>query len=365
MKCEGKMSIFKQKIGPVFLKETSDSEQFITSLNELLPKADGALKQKIEKQIKLAHYGQSGEQNIAFELKNSGMDMFILHDIYLEFNGLSAQIDYIVITRGKTYVIECKNLIGNIEIDNSGNFIRTYELFGKKIKEGLYSPITQNQRHMQVIKELRKNSRSNIITKSLVERNFDFNYKSLVVLANPKTYLNSKYAKKEVKKQVIRADQLIHFLREDDAQNSKDTLKSEKEMRKLAQFFLENNQQNRSDYSKKYQKILSELENSKMKENIAITTEANNIQATRTINTTEVSNLNQAPDHRIEQLKNFRRTQSKQENIKPYYIFNDAQLKELIAKNPKTKDELLKVSGFGPVKTEKYGDEILKILMQQ
>jgi hypothetical protein len=28
-------------------------------------------------------------------------------------------------------VIECKNLIGNIEIDNGGNFIRTYELFGK------------------------------------------------------------------------------------------------------------------------------------------------------------------------------------------------------------------------------------------
>ena len=30
------------------------------------------------------------------------------------------------------------NLIGNIEIDNKGAFIRTYELYGKKVKERIY-----------------------------------------------------------------------------------------------------------------------------------------------------------------------------------------------------------------------------------
>lgn len=81
--------------------------------------------------------------------------MYILHDLYFEYNDMQAQIDYMIFTRKRVYVIECKNLIGDIEIDSNGNFIRTYELFSKKVKEGLYSPITQNERHRLVIKNLR------------------------------------------------------------------------------------------------------------------------------------------------------------------------------------------------------------------
>lgn len=137
------MELFQKKIGPVFLKENSDASAFIEKMNELQNKATTPeLKKEIEKQIKLASYGSVGEQNIAYELKNSGMDMYILHDIYLEYEDLSAQIDYIIITRKKVFIIESKNLIGNIEIDSQGNFIRTYEMFGKKIKEGIYSPVT-------------------------------------------------------------------------------------------------------------------------------------------------------------------------------------------------------------------------------
>lgn len=40
----------------------------------------------------------------------------------------------------------------------------------------------------------------------------DVNYNTIVVLANPKTVLNVKYAKKEVKQMVIRADQLSEFI---------------------------------------------------------------------------------------------------------------------------------------------------------
>ena len=43
-------------------------------------------------------------------------------------------------------------------------------------------------------------------------------------------------------------------------------------------------------------------------------------------------------------------------------IFNNAEMDDLIEKNPKTKEELLKVKGFGQTKVDKYGDEILKIL---
>ena len=88
------MELFQKKIGPVFLKEDSDATVFIDKMHQLESKATSPeLKQEIQKQIKLASYGAIGEQNIAYELKNSGMDMYILHDICLEHEDLTAQID--------------------------------------------------------------------------------------------------------------------------------------------------------------------------------------------------------------------------------------------------------------------------------
>lgn len=253
------MALFQKKIGPIFLKEESDAANFIDRMEEIGKKSSGDLKNKIDEQIKLARYGIAGENNIAFELKNSGIDMYILHDIYLEYEDLSAQIDYMIFTRKHIYVIECKNLIGNIEIDNTGKFIRTYEMNGKRIKEGIYSPITQNERHMLVLKNLRKSSKINFITRALFDRNFEDVYKSIVVLANPKTYLNDKFAKKEIKQQVIRADQLIDTIRKLDAEVT-DVNWSETEMREPADFFLANSKPNKSDYAVRYEELVKEQE---------------------------------------------------------------------------------------------------------
>ena len=117
-------SIFNKYFGPVFVKEESDAEEFIEKMKSLSSKAEGKLKEKIDKQIAAAEAGLYGEKQIAYELKNSGMDMLIAHDLYLEKNDLSAQIDYLVVTHKHVFVIECKNLYGNIEIDDKGNFIR-------------------------------------------------------------------------------------------------------------------------------------------------------------------------------------------------------------------------------------------------
>ena len=241
------MELFQKKIGPVFLKEDSDATVFIDKMQQLESKATSSeLKHEIQKQIKLASYGAIGEQNIAYELKNSGMDMYILHDICLEHENLTAQIDYIIITRKKIFIIECKNLIGNIEIDSQGNFIRTYEMFGKKVKEGIYSPVTQNQRHLNVLKACRKEAKGNFITKMAFEHFFDDNHKSLIVLANPKTYFNYRFAPKELKNTVIRADQLVATIKKLNSE-SKDPSYTEKEMRELADFYLNANKPERSD----------------------------------------------------------------------------------------------------------------------
>lgn len=362
----GTMGIFSKKIGPVFLKEASDAQVFIEKMQTLREKATGEVKQKIEKQINLAKYGEIGESNIAFELKNSGMDMYVLHDIYLEIGDLSAQIDYIVITRQCVYVIECKNLIGNIEIDSTGAFIRSYELGGKRIKEGIYSPITQNQRHLQVLKEVRKSGKTNFITKMLFEKNFSDVYKSVVVLANPKTYLNAKFAKKEIKDQVIRADQLVEYIKKTNRQSAEKSANlSVDEMLQLAKFFLEKNNPNRSDYARKYEETVAMLTTDESEKDALKESKEEKLEVTSCVEqeakAVQEEKAN-AKEEVISKLKAFRLEQSRKENVKPYYIFNDAQMMDLLAKNPKTKEELLNVSGFGSVKVEKYGDMIMKIL---
>ena len=256
------MGIFSKSIGPVFLKEESDISNFIEKMKALSAEASPKIKEEIDKQIKLASYGEAGEKNIAYELKNSGLDMYILHDIYLEHEDLSAQIDYLIICRKKIYVLECKNLVGDIEIDNNGQFTRRYEINGKKYKESIYSPITQNERHMNVLKEVRKASKSNFLTKQLFLSNFEKGYQSIVVLANPKSYLNDKFAKKEIKQKVIRADQLVSFIKKCEEECTEPDY-FEKDMKELAEFYLSKSIPNKSDYSQKYEEFVR-----KEKENV-------------------------------------------------------------------------------------------------
>lgn len=351
------MGLFRKKIGPVFMKESSDAELFIEKMEDLKFNSSGSLKDDIDKQIRLAKYGLIGERNVAYELKNSDLDMYIIHDLYLEYGDMNAQIDYLVVTRKHIYVIECKNLFGNIEIDNSGNFIRSYELLGKYVKEGIYSPITQNQRHMRILKEIRKTSKQNIFSKFLFERNFDNNYKSIIVLANPKTYLNSKYAKKEVKEQVIRADQLISYIKKTDNADTSIEM-DENTMYDLAQFYLNSNQPTKSNYVQKYDVVLTEA--TQEKTNCSLSAPASEeINSSTTSICCDTSTSNEAL---IKELKSYRLAQSRSENIKPYFIFNDNQMQDLIQKNPSNKNELLEVSGFGNKKVDKYGEVILEIL---
>ncbi len=344
------MGLFNKLKGPVFLKENSDTKLQLDVLNEILITAPDDVKSRIEQDIKLLSLGITGEKQIAFELRNSHIPMYILHDLYLEAGGLTAQIDYLVITKNSVMIIECKNLIGNIEINNNGDFIRTLEINGKYKKEGIYSPITQNLRHLELIKQLRLNSKGSIISKTVFEKSFNSMYHSIIVLANPKTVLNAKYAKKEIKDQVIRADQLITHIRKISNEKSIFDSLSDKDMEELAKFFLNNHKSNPIDYSEKYTNI----------------TEDSSKTADREYSKSEIkikdTSVQIKKEELIKELKAYRLNKSREENIKPYYIFNDNQMMEIIAQMPKSKELLKSVSGFGNVKSEKYGPSIVNII---
>ncbi|MEA4932790.1 MAG: NERD domain-containing protein [Lawsonibacter sp.] len=223
----------------------------MAALQEIKKTAAVEMAEKLDEEIRRVDAGIYGEKAVRYELENSHIPMFILHDLYLEHNGLTAQIDYLIVTRRPQFVVECKNLYGNVEITNSGDFIRTVS-YGRHVKkEGIYSPITQNRRHLELIKQIRGAEKGNFLTKAIFEKHFYESYRSVVVLANSKTVLNAKYAKKEVREQVIRADQLAEYIRKTDA-DPKAEAASEKDMELLARFFLDIHKEQKTDYTAKF-----------------------------------------------------------------------------------------------------------------
>lgn len=349
------MGLFNRMKEPIFLKENSNAESQLEKLKALEPLLNAEGQDIIRQDIKFLEYGIAGEKNIAFELKNSHMPMYIIHDIYLEDGDLSAQIDYLVFTRKICFVIECKNLYGNIEINSAGDFIRTIEFNGKKKKEGIYSPITQNQRHLELMKKVRVDNKSNVITKFMIDKYFeDFN-KTVVVLANPKTVLNAKFAKKEIKNQVIRADQLVKYIKTM-YEMSKEPAVSDEKMLKWAQSYEDLHKEVVKDYTEKYEKFRINISNSESPQEVAPDKgeKSNTVDVAVSLEETDI----------FKELKAYRLRKSREENIKPYFIYNDNQLKDLISKMPRNKEELKTVSGFGEIKANKYGDDILRIMCQ-
>ena len=251
----GKNNVFfKRKIGPVFVKEGVGAKEYADKLEVLCNSAKGALKEEIGKKLKFIKAGIKGEQEIAYELKNCEIDMYIIHDLWVKTNrGLSSQIDYMVITRKSIYIIECKNFRGNIEITSSGDFIRDYNNEGKRKEERIYSPTSQNDKHLNTVKQLCLESKRNFWAKYIFEKKFNNLYRPLVVLANSATILNARYAKEEVKEKVIHADQLVEKIKEIDSKQEKTM--SKKEMLKIVDFFCSMDRPDNLFYNKKYQEL--------------------------------------------------------------------------------------------------------------
>lgn len=380
------MGLFDKLKGPVFLKETSDAKEQLVQLKEFYTSAPNEIKEQVEQDINMLSYGINGEDNVAFELKNSFIPMVVLHDLHFEYEGLTAQIDYLIVTKKLIFIIECKNMIGNIEVNNSGDFVRTFDFGRKKRKEGIYSPITQNKRHMDILRMIRRGDKSNFISKAIFDKNFDSCYKSVVVLANKKTIINMKFAKKEVKDQIIRCDQLIDYIKK--LNNAcTEVSSSEKEMYEIATSFLNHHTPNLTDYTKKYGVVKTDTasneQSNKMKDNnIAITVEipADQIDTREEIKAAEIKpaeyqepvtkavtmktnltgNIEDTPIYT--ELKAFRYAKSKEENVKAYFIYNNEQMENMIKLMPKTLIELKTVNGFGDQKCDKYGMDILHIV---
>ncbi len=236
----------------VVLKEGSSAQEQLAALESLRGTLPPAIEAQLEADIRNVQAGIAGENRILYELKNSHMDMFVLQDLFLEHDGLTAQIDFLVLTLRRIFVLECKNLYGNIEVNSNGDFIRH---LGGGRKEGMYSPIAQNRRHVELIHSMLRDSRG-FMTNLLLDRDFNDIYRPLVVFANPKSVLNDRYAKKNIKKCLVRADRLIDTIKainREEGPGHEKTFKST--LRQSAEGFLSRHKENPVDYTAKYREL--------------------------------------------------------------------------------------------------------------
>ena len=67
-------------------------------------------------------------------------------------------------------------------------------------------------------------------------------------------------------------------------------------------------------------------------------------------------------DQLFQMLRAWRLDMAREEGLPPYMVFHDTTLRELAGNLPRTHQELRMVLGIGPVRAERYGDEILEIL---
>ena len=156
-------------------------------------------------------------------------------------------------------VIECKNLWGNIVVDNKGQFIRDVYYGKYHTKEAMYSPIEQNRKHLGLIKDITL-SRQGVLGKMAVNRWFDNWYQGVVVMANPKMVVNDRYAPKAIKDQLIRADALTDYIKRINRNPDVD-VQSEKEFTDFAQNLLSLNVEDDTDYTEKFRQKLEAQNN--------------------------------------------------------------------------------------------------------
>ena len=100
--------------------------------------------------------GEEGENLVASILdKDTSYHRLINNLVLLGDNGISHQIDHILIRPNGIFVIETKNYYGLIEGKEEDSFwTRSYFVKGKVKKATFHNPLKQNQSHIRAIKKI-------------------------------------------------------------------------------------------------------------------------------------------------------------------------------------------------------------------
>lgn len=312
----------------VFYKESSDLQNrydALVKLNDEYPNNDNLLSE-----LFIIKKGLDGENEISYQLKKAHIGMYVLKDIKIKYEDLTAQIDYIVITPVYTYYIECKNLVGNIIVTDKGDFIREISVNGKKTKKGMYSPLRQVEAQREVIRKIWE-SKTSKIKKLFASSKFNYYRRVLVVAANQETILDTNKAPKEIKYKILRADALVRQIEYDlNHRDINDYLETKKGMEDMAKSYIDLSYKEEIDYYDYYKEKYCKIVDTSINDDLR------------------------------DRLIRLRKNRADKMNLPVYYVFTNDELNKLVEVRPKTVEELKINNILAPIKIKKHGSAIIE-----
>lgn len=259
-------------------------------------------------------YGLVGEERVAYQLKKCNEDIICLYNVILKIGGIKVQYDFIVITFNKIYVLEVKNLLGNIRIKNDLSIERIiYKKTGVE-KSGMENPFIQI------------NYQVNQLKKFCDEYNFKKNIEGLLIMGNDKTIIFNESNNKKIYKYEEIYNYFINEVKGNKLNNSD---------YELGKIILYNNNE--------YNYALSGVIRDKIAKQY-------------------VPKFNNAIDQQlyIEIIK-LRQNISKQYNMPMCNVFTNRDAENLVISKPKNKEEFINIRGFKEKKYNLFGEEVINI----
>ena len=228
----------------------NETEEQITQLKELSKNSNKKYIKNINIDLKKLKNGYQSEKDnayyIDFEFRDS-KNIIVLHDIRIEHNGRTAQIDHILISRIEVTVLESKSFDEELTIKDDGSLFVKYKNNDKTFP----NPIEQNNRHLKVLKAL-INDKFELQANTKLFGGISFSSK---ILINPNTTISNK----KLPEGFERADSYI-TKRKQEIDNIKglkvlklaSKMMSINKVEELANFLIKHHKPFIFDYTKKY-----------------------------------------------------------------------------------------------------------------
>ena len=140
----------------MLIKKIDDHTEELAQLERLAKSGVGQDSKYAGKDLSIRKAGMKGEAESAYLIDfhfAASANWAVIHDLRLEHNGRTAQIDHLLINRWmECYVLESKHFNSGIKITEDGEFMRWNDY--KHTFEGMSSPLLQNERHITVLRDV-------------------------------------------------------------------------------------------------------------------------------------------------------------------------------------------------------------------
>jgi ribosomal protein S27E len=157
--------------------------------------------------------GDKQEQDVAFFLRRAYKEhqkVFVFNDLRFEHHDEIAQIDHLILYPYGFILIESKSITGEIKVNKSNEWIRSY----KNQWAGIRSPIQQIQLQEKLLRELLFENRSQILPKlfGMLQESFGFRCWDQLCAISSNAIVHRDYMPKDISKKLVKSEFVVDKL---------------------------------------------------------------------------------------------------------------------------------------------------------